>query len=156
VRELLRPVLIGVLQMIWYRDVERREISDHLKENQLNRVKWYMKALAEWKPPANGNGEAKPVKTKGGAAFGKTAEERAAAKGAALTQNVKLKKMPKDTDLPKQAFVICTVLKERGGSLKLADLLNASEGRIQTKQGVAKIFAFYRKKLQDEGFIEVN
>jgi hypothetical protein len=64
--------------------------------------------------------------------------------------------MPKDTDLPKQAFVICTVLKERGGSLKLADLLNASEGRIQTKQGVAKIFAFYRKKLQDEGFIEVN
>jgi hypothetical protein len=47
VRELIEVPLTGLLQLCWYRDIEKHE-SDHLKDNQHKRVEKYHNALAHY------------------------------------------------------------------------------------------------------------
>ena len=70
---------------------------------------------------------------------------------------VTLKKQPKeDTKLPKQALAILGVLQKKGGSLEYTKLIAALEGQIETAQPVAKIWSFYRNRLETEGFVVVK
>lgn len=149
-RDLLRPVLIGVLQNTWYRDIEKRELSEHLLQNQSNRVAWYHRALRDYKEPEEKKASKAP------AGLGGTTAARAVAKGVSLTQKITLKKMPKEGDIPKQAFVMMTILKEKGGVLTAADLQNAMAGKVVSKQPMSIIWNFYRNKLVQEKFVEVS
>jgi uncharacterized Zn finger protein (UPF0148 family) len=70
---------------------------------------------------------------------------------------VVLKKQPKeDTKLPKQALAILAVLQKKGGTLEYPKLIAALEGQIETQQPVAKIWSFYRNRLEEEGFVQVK
>jgi predicted Zn-ribbon and HTH transcriptional regulator len=73
---------------------------------------------------------------------------------------VTLKRMPKEgkeeDKLPKQAATILEVLHAKGGKMTTDKLFNALEGKIETAQPIARIYAFYRKRLIDGGFIVVS
>lgn len=150
VRELLEPVLVGHLQLIWYRDLEKHE-TDHLTTNQQARVANYLRRLSEWKAPAetgSSNGSRAP-RAAGSA-------PRAAKTAASLTTGIELKKMPKESDLPKQAFVMMTILKEKGGKMSVAELQSAMVGKVVTKQSMSNIWGFYRAQLVSKGFITLG
>lgn len=152
VRELLRPVLIGIVQLVWYRDIEKHT-SEHLETNQQNRVSWYLNALRNYKEKpqetADNGAAAKPGRAKAAGASSPKAK-------VGLTATVELKKMAKEDELPKQAFNILEILKEKKAAISVADLQNAMVGRITTKQPMSTIWAFYKKRLVDEGFIAIT
>lgn len=71
-------------------------------------------------------------------------------------QLVKLVKTPAETEVPKQAFVIITLLKDNDRKLTLDVLLKKMEKAVTTKQPIGSIWAFYRGKLISEGYISVS
>lgn len=63
-RELVMIPLTGLMQLCWYRDLEKHT-SDHLKSNQTARVEAYHRQLSRYTPgQANANGERRALGTK--------------------------------------------------------------------------------------------
>ena len=93
---------------------------------------------------------AKPVK----------AEKKAAEKKVVHATLVTLKRMPKEgkeaDKLPPQAVVILETLQKKGGKLETTKLFTALQGKLDTQQPINRIYAFYRKRLLDGGFITVS
>lgn len=71
---------------------------------------------------------------------------------------VELKRMPKEgkDKLPKQAVAILETLEKKGGKLATDKLFAALEGKIETSQPIARIYAFYRKPLLAGGYIKLS
>jgi hypothetical protein len=67
-----------------------------------------------------------------------------------------VKAVPEDTKMPTQARAIVNVLEAAGEGLKKSDLVTACDGKIETKQDLGRIVAFYQKRLVDEGFITMS
>lgn len=122
------------------------------KEIQTMATKPTAKAIKKFStvnaPAAKGSKEAKAAKS---AAKKPAGEPR---KNAASEKEVKYKKAPKDGDLPKQAEQIVEILKAKG-SMTVAELQKAMEGKVQTKQPMSAIWGFYRARLIAGGFITV-
>lgn len=70
-------------------------------------------------------------------------------------QTITFKKAAKEGELPKQATVILEVLQKKGPKLMSDKLFAALEGQIETTQPVKVIWAFYRKRLIDGGYLTV-
>jgi hypothetical protein len=66
---------------------------------------------------------------------------------------VVLKSFKNVEDLPKQAQTILSTLKAKGGKLTLSTLLKFLDKALDTVQGSKRIYAFYQRRLIDEGFI---
>jgi hypothetical protein len=76
--------------------------------------------------------------------------------GTPRTAVVTLKKMPDENALPAQAFAMLGVLKAKGGSLAVEELKKAMEGKVESKQAMAAVWAHYRKSLTEKGFIRMG
>jgi hypothetical protein len=74
------------------------------------------------------------------------------------TQIIKLLRKPKDGELKGQALTILEVLEKKGGTLTVAELIRALEGKIQTKNclGVVDCYAMNRPRLLEGGYVEVT
>lgn len=60
--------------------------------------------------------------------------------------------------LPKQAQVIVRTLQDHGGSLHLFKLIRILEqgNKLNTKQPVERVFNHYRKRLIEDGYLEIR
>lgn len=67
---------------------------------------------------------------------------------------VKLNKMAKEGELPKQALTILEVLKA-AGKLSIAELQKKMASKIESKQSMAALWGFYRSRLVKGGFVTV-
>ena len=82
----------------------------------------------------------------------KSAPKAAAPAKAAPT--VTFKKDAKEGELTPQAAEILALVKS-AGKIDRSALLKKMEGRVKTRQTLASIFSFYRKRLIQRGFITV-
>jgi hypothetical protein len=69
---------------------------------------------------------------------------------------ITLKKMPEKDSLPAQAFAILEVLKAKGGELPASELTKAMKTRVQSVQGMPRIWIFYRARLVKLGCIALR
>jgi len=62
----------------------------------------------------------------------------------------------KDEVVPEQAQVILGVIHDSaGGQITRGDLIKALDGKLETKQDIARVVSFYRGPLVSEGFITI-
>jgi hypothetical protein len=90
-----------------------------------------------------------------------TAFEVAEKAGKASTPRVEknygfVAEVPADTKMPTQARTIVAELQSAGKPLTKTELVEACTGKIETKQPVERIVAFYQKRLVDEGYITMT
>jgi hypothetical protein len=85
-----------------------------------------------------------------------TDAEKAERASKAAAQTVKFLKAAQEKELPKQAAVILDAVKSAGKSgTSVGELVAGLNGVLETKQPPAAIWAFYRKRLIEGGFISV-
>jgi predicted nucleic-acid-binding protein len=135
-RDLVRKPLIGLLQLVWYRDVEKHE-SEHLKKNQEKRVAEYREQLSEYKEePVRGEGR-------------KASRPRATEKWAHAYKLANAKAAVAD-GREAQVFEVVKKLKEA----TFTDIVKAAEGKVKTKQDLTRIVARFLKNLVSSGAIQ--
>lgn len=140
--ELLRPVLVGLLQTTWYRDVENHT-SDHLTENQSNRVRWYLHGLSQLKN--------KPVETSSGA----TRAVRTSNKSSMLSKSYRVVKTDAtnvSSGREKALLGVLVNLKTASSFAKIVE--TAKDSEFKTKQDFEKQVARFLKELISHGAVE--
>jgi len=154
-RELLRDVLTGLVQIVWYRDLEKHE-SEHLRLNQEKRIELYKRKLAMYKEePAsgsnNGNGnrrsrqrtettEAKQPRRIGVARPDKWTRTFKVCKG----------KFTLDSGRETQLYEVMTKLKQG----TFTQIVEASKDKVVTCQPLDKIVDRFLKELLGKGAVE--
>lgn len=141
VRSLLKPVLVHLIQNVWYRDLEMHE-SENLKVNQDRAVATYLKALREYKEE---DSPEKKVATSG--------KKVAVARPDKWTRTFKFtgKKM-EVKGREKQVLDVVKSLKE-GTFTKIVE---AAQGKVATKQKLDKIVDRFLNRLVKAGAVEVK
>lgn len=135
VRELVRRPLNGIIQLVWYRDLQKYE-SDHLRQGQEKRVADYLRQLAEYKPDAE---------------TGKSAK-RASKKAESWSHSFRIKTGAKPAK--GRASQVYEVLKTFKDGATLADIVKASDGKVKTKQNLERIVMRFIKELKEDGCVE--
>ncbi len=140
-RELLRPVLIGILQLAWYRCFEPAGHDwDHLNENHFNRIKWYLHSLKSYRETPEGNGEEKPRRSRDTFKWVKSYQIVAGKRAAASLSGREL-----------QVFNVIAGLKT---AATLAQIVEAAKGKVDTKQDLQKIVSRFIGKLVAAGAVQ--
>lgn len=139
VYELVSKPLIGLIQLVWYRDLEKHE-SDHLKDNQRKRVALYLKELAAYKPDSRASDSPTGV------------SKQSAVKKRDWSKSYRA--TGKKTDVPSgraaQLLIVMKTLKQG----TLAQIVEAANGKVQTKQDLQMIVARFLKELVQLGAVE--
>jgi hypothetical protein len=137
VRELLDKPLIGWVQLVWYRDIIKN-VSDHVKKQQGDRVEKYRQQLNQYKPDkeAPANGEAKPRKR---------AEGTGVSRGDLSSRSFKFVAATKDVASGRESDLLEVMKKLKHGTF--ADIVKAAEGHVTTKQKFDVIIARFLKEL---------
>lgn len=138
VRELVRKPLIGLVQLVWYRDIERHE-SDHLKQNQQRRVLEYHRQLSEYKEPEGGENSA-------------TRKPGAVRSTRNWSGTYKFTGKIKDVASGRETQLLEVVKKLKQGTL--AQIVEAAKGKLQTKQDFQAIVTRFLKELIAHGAVE--
>lgn len=137
VRELLRPVLTGLVQSVWYRDIAKHE-SDHLRLNQAKRVMEYLVKLREYEEGPSKSSEEKkksPV------------APRHSDKWARSFKFVK-----RITCQGRELQVLDVISKLKQASM--AQVVEAAKDKVKTKQDLTKIVDRFMKSLVKQGAVE--
>lgn len=138
-RELLRPVLTGVVQLTWYRDLENYT-SAHLEENQEKRVELYKRLLSSYKAEPEPSSEGSKRIRK--------------ANPARFTRRFKaLPGFDKGKLDAGRERALYDVLKGLKQTSNFADIVKASTGKVETKQPLEKIVDRFLGKLLAKGAI---
>lgn len=69
---------------------------------------------------------------------------------------VTLKRMVEKGEVSPQAFAILGILKSKGGTLGTEELKHAMQSKVDSVQPMSRIWAFYRARLVEKGFIAVQ
>lgn len=138
-RELLRPVLTGIVQLTWYRDLENYT-SAHLEENQEKRVQLYLDKLKTYKQePEVSNDAPKRIRKANPARFTRR-----------FKASPGFDKGKLDAGREQALYGVLRALKE---STNFADIVKAAEGKVETKQPLEKIVDRFLGKLLAKGAI---
>ena len=153
VRELLRPVLTGLVQMVWYRDLQNHD-SDHLRTNQSRRVVLYHQKLRDYENPPE---RTRPMSGKELAATfppkGRNHVRSTAGKTSMLNKSYRVKPGKHESVASGREEALLGVLK----TLKTASfsqIVEAAQGKVQTKQDFETIIARFLKELIAHGAVE--
>lgn len=133
VRELVLAPLRGILQLVWYRDVENH-VSDHLLENQVKRVIEYLRRLHEYKPTVEGGEGRRTRSTKAWGHSFRVLQSKAIPKGRA-----------------RQLWDVVATFKE---GATFAQIVEAAAGKVKTKQDTTKIVNRFLRELLEANAIE--
>lgn len=136
VRELVRKPLIGLVQLVWYRDIQRHE-SDHLNQNQRSRIVEYHRKLSEYKEPESQSSETKSPRIARQRNWSGTYKFTGKSKNVASGRETQLLEVVKKL---KQAT--------------LAQIVEAAKGKLQTKQDFQAIVTRFLKELIAHGAVE--
>ena len=136
VRELVILPIRGMLQMVWYRDVEKHE-SEHLTTGQAARIEKYHRDLAAWRPdaPASDNGS-KPRKPRA-----------AGSKNQMMSKTFVVVGSKKVSVPTGRASDLLEALKSIGKPASFNQVVQAAQGKLKTKQDFEKIVARFLKEL---------
>jgi hypothetical protein len=137
VRELLRPVLTGLVQLVWYRDLEGR-VSEHLRENHARRVELYKAKLSQYKEPAEGSD--KPA-----------ARSHKATTDWSKTYAVSANKQKAEMCKGREAQLLAVIKGLGKGSF--AQIVEASRNKVQTTQKLDRIVGRFLKELIRKGAV---
>jgi hypothetical protein len=138
VRELLILPLRGLVQEIWYRDVDGREISEHLATAQKKRVDKYHHDLLEYKPAEPGQ---EPRK-----ANGRARAPRVAAKSLVMSKSYTVVSGAKNIASGRENDLL-TAAKTFKKSFTFAELAVAAKAHLKTKQDWDMIVLRFLKEL---------
>ena len=141
-RELLRPVLVGLLQTTWYRDIDDHT-SAHLDENQRNRIEWYLHALKKHKEPtADSDGSRKP-----------RAARQSAGKSSMLSKSFRVLKDAQNVPRGRESALLSVVKKLKSASF--SQIVEAAKNSdFKTKQDFEQQVARFLKELVEHHAIE--
>lgn len=137
VRELVRKPLIGLVQLVWYRDIDQHE-SDHLRQNQQRRVIEYHRQLSEYKEP---EGSSSTNETR-----------RSAPRQRNWSGTYKITGKNKGVASGRETQLLEVVKKLKQGTL--AQIVEAAKGKLQTKQDFQAIVTRFLKELVAHGAVE--
>lgn len=134
-RELLRPVLTGLVQLVWRRDLEAND-SEHLRENQRRRIERYTRELASYSKPADSEDGA-PVSQR---------------KRTDWTKTYKLVDARAKTASGRAEQLLGVMKTIKQGTL--AQITEAARGKLITKQDLGKMTARFLKELVEAGAVQ--
>jgi hypothetical protein len=139
VRELVIEPLVGLVQLIWYRDVVKKT-SDHLKKNQEKRIAKYHQLLSEYVP----EDESSPT---GDDAVKKPRKQRTVgvARADKWTRSFKFLAATKDVAKGREAQLLEVMKKLKQATF--TDIVKAAEGKVETKQKLDVIVDRFLKEL---------
>jgi hypothetical protein len=145
-RELLTPVLKGVLQNTWYRDIEQHE-SDHLRDNQQARVAHYLFELKRYREPAAEGSKS----SRSGRAAG--APRKQGVRASMLSKSFQVvNKDAKNVASGREAALLSVLLTFKGGET-MAAIVEAAKDKVKTKQDFEKTIARFLKELIEHGAV---
>lgn len=132
--------LTGLVQSVWYRDIDKHT-SDYLNENQQDRVIGYIKALAVYKPKAAETGSDSSNTTKRVRAT-RTDRWSRSFKFVKATSSVA-------SGRASQLLEVMKTLKQG----TFTEIVEASKGKVQTKQELDVIVDRFLKELVSDGAV---
>jgi hypothetical protein len=141
VRHLVTRPLHGIIQYVWYRDLKHNVDFKHLADNQFQRIKEYMRLLAEYKPSEDGTGE-KERKTK-----------RVSKKAVMLSASFRAVNKAVTVDKGR-ATDLLSVIKSFKDGATMAQIIEAANGKVKTKQPIQKIVQRFLGVLITDGAVE--
>jgi len=147
VRELLRPVLTGLVQMIWYRDLQNHD-SDHLRTNQARRVVLYHQKLRDYENPP-----AQIEKSSSSKSSAPRAPRVSSGKSVMLNKSYRVKPGKHDSIASGREEALLDVLKTLK-TARFSQIVEAAQGKVQTKQDFETIIARFLKELIAHGAVE--
>lgn len=145
-RELLTPVLTGLVQMVWYRDLQKHD-SDHLRTNQARRVVRYHQQLRDYENPPVAKNENKSngeVSSRVRSSSGKTSM---------LNKNYRVKSGKHENVASGRETALLGVLKTLK-SASFSQIVEAAKGKVETKQDFEMIVSRFLKELIAHGAVE--
>lgn len=138
VRELVRSPLHGIIQITWYRDLKIDHDADHLAQNQLRRLGEYKRKLAAYQP---------------GQSNGDEPRHRTSKKASLLSHSFRV--TSKTAAIPKgRAKQVFDVLRSFKDGATLAQVIEAANGKVKTKQPLEKIVTRFMNELIGDGAVE--
>lgn len=138
VRELVLSPLRGVVQLVWYRDLEKHS-SDHLTSNQFKRIEDYKRALVNYRP--------------GDASEGDKKARKASSKSMILSHSYRVSKNA-GTPARGRSAAVYDVIKSFKDGATVAQIVEAANGKVKTKQDIERIVQRFIKELLQDKLIE--
>jgi hypothetical protein len=147
VRELLIPVIRGIVQSVWYRDMGERVNFDHLESNQKKRLDNYHKALLEYKAPEPGQ---EPSRNRPRA-------PRVSAKSVAMSTSYVVVQGAKNAPQiasGRESDLLAAAKTFKGKSFTFAELATEAKKHVKTKQDFDMICLRFLKELIAHGAVK--
>jgi len=142
-RELIEVPLQGLLQNVWYRDVEKHT-SEHLEAGQAKRVAEYHHKLSQWKPSSS-------------AASGNHGSRRAssgAPRASMVSKSFEVVKGEHADVASGRESDLFAAIKKLKSPMTFSQIVEAAKGNLKTKQDFEKIVARFVKELVGHGAIK--
>lgn len=142
VRELLRPVLTGVVQLVWYRDLQKHE-SDNLRINQARRVVKYHVELREYTEPPKSDSSQSEAPSRA---------SKSPRSSRSFSASYRFLKSTKEVASGREAQLLEVVKELKQGTL--AQIVEAAKDRVKTKQDPQTIIIRFLRELVAHGAVE--
>lgn len=139
VRHLVTRPLHGIIQYVWYRDLKYKVDFEHLQKNQLTRIADYNRLLVEYKPSEDGTGE--------------KATKRVSKKAVMLSSTFRAVNKAVTVDKGRASDLLLVVKSFKDGAT-MAQIIEAANGKVKTKQPLQKIVQRFLGVLVADGAVE--
>lgn len=140
VRELILQPIVGVLQMVWYRDLQGH-MSEHLVINQRARIERYMKALKEYKEPSSAENGSSGVRR----------APRTSVKNSLLSKTFTFVGVTESVASGRETDLLGVIKKLKKASF--SQIVEAAKGVVKTKQDFEAIVARFLRELVEHGAV---